>query len=93
MELIWDQAKAEETAAAADDEMEEEKDDGDNDWYGNVGKNTQEEGEKGRGGISSRGYKGGLAKDGSYYVMAQESTPATGSPGVESYALVIEAWT
>ena len=45
----------------------------------------------GRGG-SDRGNKGGSAKDGSYDGVSQESTPATGSPEVESYALVIEAW-
>ena len=90
MESIRDQAEAEETASAADDEGGEEEDN--NDWVGNVVKNIQEEGEEGGGRGSGRGDKGGSAKDSSYDDVARESTPATGSPDVESYALAIEAW-
>ena len=48
--------------AAADDEGEE---DNDENWYGNVGKNVQEEGEEGVGGGSGRGDNGRLSKEGS----------------------------
>ena len=60
--------------AAADDEGEE---DNDENWYGNVGKNVQEEGEEGVGGGSGRGDKGRLSKEGSYRDMARESNRAT----------------
>ena len=93
MEPIRDQAEAEETTAAADNEGggDEEEEEEDDDLVWNVRKNIQEEGEEGRGGGSGRGSKGGSAKDDSYVSVAPESTPATGSTDVESYALVIEA--
>ena len=89
MESIKDQSEAEETVAVIDDKGEGGEEDDDDNWDGNFGKNIQEEG---GGGGSGRGDKGGLAKDGSYNGVAQESTPATGSPNVEYYALVIKAW-
>ena len=90
MESIRDQAEAEETVAAADDEGGEE--DNDNDWDGNIVNKIQEEGEEGVGGGSGRGDKVGSAKYGSYDGVDRESTPATGYPDVESYALVVESW-
>ena len=74
---------------AYEDGEEEGEEEEDGDWDGNVGKNIQAEG---GGGGSGRCDMGGSAKDGSYYGMAQESTPATGSPDVEYYALVMKSW-
>ena len=92
MESIRDHAEAKEPVAAANEKGEEEEEEDNEDWYGNIGKNSQEEGEEGGGGGSGRGEKGGSMKDSSYDSVDRESTPATGSPDMESYALVIEAW-
>ena len=91
MESIRDHAEAKEPVAAANEKGEEEEEEDNEDWYGNIGKNSQEEGEEGGGGGSGRGEKGGSMKDSSYDSVDRESTPATGSPDVESYDLVIEA--
>ena len=74
MKLIRDQADSKETSAAANDKEEEEEDTDNDDWDGNVGKTIQEEGERGGGGGSGRSDKGGSAKDGSYDIVAREST-------------------